>query len=170
MSDPLGSASFNVDVIVVGAGPIGLTAACALGHHGVKTRVLKVSNVITLARNGGVQAPTVMRMVPKGLRSARRAVSTTVRMSAAPSAATSRGSRWSSSAGRRTDAAASLNRCWSVRPCRGGRGRPGVDREPVRSWPGGLGSGRSGSAWRGWPRVVDPGSGAWPRASMRQGR
>lgn len=41
MSDPLGSASFDVDVIVVGAGPIGLVAACALGHHGVKTRVFE---------------------------------------------------------------------------------------------------------------------------------
>ncbi len=41
MSDPLGSASYDVDVIVVGAGPIGLTTACALGHHGVKTRVFE---------------------------------------------------------------------------------------------------------------------------------
>ena len=41
MSDPLGSASFDVDVIVVGAGPIGLIAACALGHHSVKTRVFE---------------------------------------------------------------------------------------------------------------------------------
>ena len=41
MSDPLGSSSYDVDVIVVGAGPIGLTTACALGHHGVKTRVFE---------------------------------------------------------------------------------------------------------------------------------
>ena len=41
MSDPLGSASYDVDVIIVGAGAIGLTAACALGHHSVKTRVFE---------------------------------------------------------------------------------------------------------------------------------
>ena len=41
MSDPLGTASYDVDIIVVGAGPIGLTAACALGYHGVKTRVFE---------------------------------------------------------------------------------------------------------------------------------
>ncbi len=43
--------------------------------------------VITHAFNGEDQAPTVLRMVPKGLRPVRRAVSTTVRMSASPSAA-----------------------------------------------------------------------------------
>ena len=34
-------AHYDVDVIVVGAGPVGLTTACALGHHGVKTRVFE---------------------------------------------------------------------------------------------------------------------------------
>ena len=34
-------AAFDTDVIVVGAGPIGLTAACALGHHGVNARVFE---------------------------------------------------------------------------------------------------------------------------------
>ena len=48
MSDPLGSASFDVDVIVFGAGPIGLTVACALGHLGVKTRVFAVSNGVKI--------------------------------------------------------------------------------------------------------------------------
>ena len=48
---------------------------------------LQPEAVITHARDGGVQAPTVVRMVPKGLRPVRRAVSTTVRMSASPSAA-----------------------------------------------------------------------------------
>jgi hypothetical protein len=43
--------------------------------------------VITHAIDGWFQAPMVLRMVPKGLRPARRAVSTTVRMSASPSAA-----------------------------------------------------------------------------------
>ena len=33
--------TFDTDVIVIGAGPIGLTAACALGHHGVRTRVFE---------------------------------------------------------------------------------------------------------------------------------
>lgn len=41
MTDSGSSAGFDTDVIVVGAGPIGLTTACALGHHGVKTRILE---------------------------------------------------------------------------------------------------------------------------------
>ncbi len=36
-----GRSTYDTDVIVIGAGPIGLTAACALGHHGVKTRVFE---------------------------------------------------------------------------------------------------------------------------------
>ena len=32
---------FDVDVIVVGAGPIGLTTACALRHHGVDCRIFE---------------------------------------------------------------------------------------------------------------------------------
>ena len=35
------SGCYDTDVIVVGAGPIGLTTACALGHHGVRTRVFE---------------------------------------------------------------------------------------------------------------------------------
>ena len=55
----------------------------------VRGRVLITINhqVITHAIDGWFQAPMVLRMVPKGLRPARRAVSTTVRMSASPSAA-----------------------------------------------------------------------------------
>ena len=34
-------AEYDADVIVVGAGPIGLTTACALGHHGVRARVFE---------------------------------------------------------------------------------------------------------------------------------
>lgn len=34
-------ANYDTDVIVIGAGPIGLTAACALGHHGVRARVFE---------------------------------------------------------------------------------------------------------------------------------
>lgn len=41
MSDPTKNTSYNTDVIVIGAGPIGLTTACALGHHGVRTRVFE---------------------------------------------------------------------------------------------------------------------------------
>ena len=41
MPDSPSDAGYDVDVIVVGAGPIGLTAACALGHHGVRTRVFE---------------------------------------------------------------------------------------------------------------------------------
>ena len=41
MPSPHSSAGYDVDVIVVGAGPIGLTAACALGHHGVRARVFE---------------------------------------------------------------------------------------------------------------------------------
>jgi len=33
--------AYDADVIVVGAGPIGLTTACALGHHGVRTRIFE---------------------------------------------------------------------------------------------------------------------------------
>ena len=33
--------TYDTDVIVVGAGPIGLTTACALGHHGVAVRVFE---------------------------------------------------------------------------------------------------------------------------------
>ena len=45
------------------------------------------SSVITHACDGVVQALTVLRMVPKGLAPVRRAVSTTVRTAASPSAA-----------------------------------------------------------------------------------
>ena len=41
MYNAKGGADFDVDVIVIGAGPIGLTAACAPGHHGVKTRAFE---------------------------------------------------------------------------------------------------------------------------------
>ena len=41
MPDSPSDAGYDVDVIVVGAGPIGLTTACALGHHGVRTRVFE---------------------------------------------------------------------------------------------------------------------------------
>ena len=41
MPDSPSGAHYDVDVVVVGAGPVGLTAACALGHHGVKTRVFE---------------------------------------------------------------------------------------------------------------------------------
>ena len=41
MPDPHSGASYDIDVIVVGAGPIGLTTACALGHHGVHARVFE---------------------------------------------------------------------------------------------------------------------------------
>ena len=34
-------AAFATDVIVLGAGPIGLTTACALGHHGVRFRLFE---------------------------------------------------------------------------------------------------------------------------------
>lgn len=34
-------AKFDTDVIIVGAGPIGLTLACALRHHGVSCRILE---------------------------------------------------------------------------------------------------------------------------------
>ncbi|WP_337267474.1 FAD-dependent monooxygenase [Oryzifoliimicrobium ureilyticus] len=37
-SSPL---NYDADVIIVGAGPIGLTSACALAHHGVKFRIFE---------------------------------------------------------------------------------------------------------------------------------
>lgn len=33
--------SFDTDVAIVGAGPIGLTLACALAHHGVRFRLFE---------------------------------------------------------------------------------------------------------------------------------
>ena len=39
MSDD--SQSFDADVIVVGAGPVGLTTGCALRHHGVQCLILE---------------------------------------------------------------------------------------------------------------------------------
>ena len=50
-------------------------------------RTYRTRAVITQARDGGVQAPMVLRMVPNELAPVRRAVSTTVRMAASPSAA-----------------------------------------------------------------------------------
>lgn len=35
------AAEFDADVIIIGGGPIGLTTACALGHHGVRFRLLE---------------------------------------------------------------------------------------------------------------------------------
>lgn len=41
MGTPASRVNFDADVIIVGAGPIGLTAACALAHHGVDVRVIE---------------------------------------------------------------------------------------------------------------------------------
>lgn len=41
MSRPSNQTEFDTDVIIVGAGPIGMTTACALRHHGVRCRVLE---------------------------------------------------------------------------------------------------------------------------------
>lgn len=41
MTDPHASTASDADVIVVGAGPVGLTTACALRHHGVDCLVLE---------------------------------------------------------------------------------------------------------------------------------
>ena len=38
MPDRQSDAGYDVDVIIIGAGPIGLATACALGHHGVRFR------------------------------------------------------------------------------------------------------------------------------------
>lgn len=38
---PVAEACFDTDVLVIGAGPVGLTTACALRHHGVDCRVLE---------------------------------------------------------------------------------------------------------------------------------
>ncbi|MBC3788670.1 FAD-dependent oxidoreductase [Spirosoma utsteinense] len=35
------SLNFDTDVIIVGAGPIGMTTACALQHHGVRCRIFE---------------------------------------------------------------------------------------------------------------------------------
>ena len=64
----------------------------AMGSIDLKCRFQSVqqnrrSMVIIHPCDCGVQVPTLLRMVPKRLRPARRAVSTTVRMVASPSAA-----------------------------------------------------------------------------------
>ena len=41
MSEPSNHASYDTDVLIVGAGPIGLATACALRHHGVDCRILE---------------------------------------------------------------------------------------------------------------------------------
>lgn len=41
MTDQKNLETFDVDVIIVGAGPIGLTTACALAHHGVRFRLFE---------------------------------------------------------------------------------------------------------------------------------
>ncbi|KAB7766496.1 FAD-dependent monooxygenase [Xanthomonas maliensis] len=41
MSTPPDQQSYDTDVIIVGGGPIGLTTACALAHHGVDFRVFE---------------------------------------------------------------------------------------------------------------------------------
>lgn len=58
-------------------GTAGKITSCQIG----------VFAVITQACDGGGQAPMVLRMVPNELAPVRRAVSTTVRMAASPSAA-----------------------------------------------------------------------------------
>jgi 2-polyprenyl-6-methoxyphenol hydroxylase-like FAD-dependent oxidoreductase len=40
-SRPTAETRFDTDVLVVGAGPVGLTTACALRHHGVDCRILE---------------------------------------------------------------------------------------------------------------------------------
>lgn len=41
MSASSSQVSYDTDVVIVGAGPIGLTLACALRHHGVSCRILE---------------------------------------------------------------------------------------------------------------------------------
>ena len=41
MSASSSKVSYDADVIIVGAGPVGLTLACALRHHGVNCRILE---------------------------------------------------------------------------------------------------------------------------------
>ncbi|XUY28969.1 FAD-dependent oxidoreductase [Agrobacterium sp. rho-8.1] len=41
MSKTFKSDHFDTDVIIIGAGPIGLSTACALAHHGVNFRLFE---------------------------------------------------------------------------------------------------------------------------------
>ena len=41
MNDTRTASGYDTDVLVVGAGPVGLALACALAHHGVRTRIVE---------------------------------------------------------------------------------------------------------------------------------
>ncbi len=41
MSEHGTHAHYDVDIVIVGAGPIGLMTACALGHHGIQFRLFE---------------------------------------------------------------------------------------------------------------------------------
>ncbi|NTF35075.1 FAD-dependent oxidoreductase [Rhizobium skierniewicense] len=46
------SAPYDTDVVIVGAGPVGLATACALAHHGVSFRIFERAPVISGASKG----------------------------------------------------------------------------------------------------------------------
>ncbi len=51
--DPINSdGHIDTDVIIVGAGPIGFTTACALAHHGVRFRIIEKAHGISGASKG----------------------------------------------------------------------------------------------------------------------
>lgn len=45
-------APFDTDVVIVGAGPVGLAMACALAHHGVSYRIYERASGISGASKG----------------------------------------------------------------------------------------------------------------------
>lgn len=68
---PDNPSTFDTDVIIVGAGPIGMTTACALLHHGVRCRIFEGQKAPeSYSRANNVWARTQELLTSIGLRDA----------------------------------------------------------------------------------------------------